>query len=119
MVQLTPHTQTSSPVAAINATRPPALMVIAGLPTCPISEARKDLSCVFAARQKMGIFGQHRAKSRQHDSCACASPVPIISGSVDPVRSDAIDVMSQSCSPTRQPADSPRAERLFLRDRQP
>ena len=42
MVLLTPATHTSSPVAAINAMRPPALMVIASLPNCPHPDARKD-----------------------------------------------------------------------------
>ena len=108
-----PATHTSSPVAAINATRPPALMVIVSLPTCPASRRKKRPCCVFSARQKMGIFWQDRAKSRQRNSTkrgACARAFPVPSTRCD---RPAIDVMSLIGGPTRRPAVSFRRPALL------
>src|SRR5262249_28539521 len=76
MVQLTPATPTSSPVAAINATRPPALMVIASLPNCPIPLKEKTLPRVRSAAKNGNLratpgeiaamrFGARRVMARR------------------------------------------------------
>jgi len=60
-----PAKQTRSPAATIKAERPLALIIIGNLPNLPAPDREKRPCRVSAARQKKGIFGQHRAKAGQ------------------------------------------------------